>query len=102
MSPSEPYPQDGQWVLLDERHAVHPYTYGPFGTAVVGVMEAHRTADGEWCNSALVPFDTHPQAGDGRTCWHVESQDPLTLTPSIVCRRCGEHGWIRNGAWVPA
>ncbi len=34
--------------------------------------------------------------------WDVVSEDPLTLTPSLRCRACGHHGWIRAGAWVPA
>jgi hypothetical protein len=31
--------------------------------------------------------------------WTVESWDPLTLSPSILCKRCGDHGHIRNGRW---
>lgn len=34
--------------------------------------------------------------------WKVESDDPLTLSPSILCRACGDHGFIRNGKWVRA
>ncbi len=34
--------------------------------------------------------------------WDVQSKDPLTLTPSILCRACGDHGFITNGKWVRA
>jgi hypothetical protein len=33
--------------------------------------------------------------------WQVESWEPLTLSPSILCS-CGDHGFIRNGKWVSA
>ena len=33
--------------------------------------------------------------------WTVESWDPLTLSPSILCQ-CGFHGFIRGGRWVSA
>lgn len=34
--------------------------------------------------------------------WKVEQAEPLTLSPSILCRACGDHGFIRNGRWVRA
>jgi hypothetical protein len=40
-----------------------------------------------------------PLGGDG---WTVISKEPLTIVPSILCSRCGVHGWIRNGEWVNA
>lgn len=44
--------------------------------------------------------------GDGgdwdRESWTVESLTPLTLSPSLACRRCGHHGFFRDGRWVPA
>lgn len=30
------------------------------------------------------------------------SQNPLTITPSILCPDCGTHGFVTNGKWVPA
>jgi hypothetical protein len=33
--------------------------------------------------------------------WQVDAWDPLTLTPSLRCH-CGDHGFIREGHWVPA
>jgi hypothetical protein len=34
--------------------------------------------------------------------WTVQSTDPITLSPSLLCSACGEHGFIRDGKWVPA
>ena len=32
--------------------------------------------------------------------WRVESTDPLTIIPSILCGSCGTHGFWRNGGWI--
>jgi len=37
-----------------------------------------------------------------RAIWQVESWEPLTLAPSLLCRVCGSHGFIRGGRWLPA
>lgn len=29
-------------------------------------------------------------------------RDPLTVDGSVLCVNHGTHGWIRDGAWVPA
>lgn len=44
-----------------------------------------------------VPFSNFP---DDRAKWQVVSQDPLTLSPSILRKPCDLHGWIQNGEWV--
>jgi hypothetical protein len=31
--------------------------------------------------------------------WRVESLEPLTLSPSVLCH-CGDHGFIQGGRWV--
>jgi hypothetical protein len=36
-----------------------------------------------------------------RPCWDVVSESPLTLAPSLLCRACGHHGFIRDGKWIP-
>jgi hypothetical protein len=63
----------------------------------------------------------HPDPATGRVCagfvtfagdtqtvvsprapkWQVEQWDPLTLSPSVWCT-CGDHGFVRDGRWVPA
>lgn len=37
-----------------------------------------------------------------RPTWEVQCWEPLTLWPSLLCRRCGHHGFVREGKWVPA
>lgn len=40
--------------------------------------------------------------GIGNTHWTVESWEPLTISPSLLFKCCGDHGFIRGGKWVPA
>lgn len=46
-----------------------------------------------------LPWNNTPEHS-GRPKWKVMQWEPLTLTPSILCRQCGLHGWIRDGEWV--
>lgn len=71
-----------------------------------GIVEWHRKADGEWCRG-WVPFRDSKwsalfQSNPDYQCWTVEQREPLTLSPSILCRACGNHGFIRNGKWERA
>lgn len=53
-----------------------------------------------WCRAAA--------NGDGR--WMAQatsahtfvSREPLHLEPSLLWPCCGTHGWVHDGAWVPA
>ncbi len=66
-----------------------------------GVFVWHRKPDGSWCASAI-HFDTLPTEVQTGPRWHLVQADPLSCTPSLLCRRCGDHGWIRDGKWVKA
>jgi hypothetical protein len=73
--------------------------------ARIGAIVTHRD-EGDWCDGFLF-FDV-PMAHqfnsareEGKHYWQVESWDPLTLSPSIKCH-CGDHGFVRQGRWVPA
>lgn len=59
----------------------------------------------------------HPRRDNGAACeggvktcglcagpaWSLEgASDALTLSPSIHCLACGEHGFVRDGKWIPA
>lgn len=61
----------------------------------------HKLPDGGECEGAIT-FDS-PIARDNFSgpFWTVESWEPLTLSPSLLCS-CGDHGFIREGRWVPA
>lgn len=79
-----------------------------------GAMIWHRRQDGTLCHGAIT-FDT-PEVravmavrGEERNVWQVESWDPLTISPSVLCcfpldggGTCGDHGFIRAGRWVRA
>lgn len=58
--------------------------------------DPHRPS--QRCNG-LAWVSLKPMWSDG---WDLLSLDPLTLSPSLLCQRCGRHGFIRDGRWVPA
>lgn len=66
-----------------------------------GVMMYHKTPEGRYCGGG-VTFETPAMRAVHRgPMWKVESEEPLTLSPSILCS-CGDHGFIRDGRWHPA
>jgi hypothetical protein len=69
----------------------------------VGAIIRHKRPDGGDCWHGVF-FDgaVAQRVFDGRTIWTVESWEPLTLSPSLLCRICGDHGYIRQGKWVRA
>ena len=60
----------------------------------LGVEYVHTSPEGQR-HVSWVPFGEP----DG---WKVEGLEPLTISPSLLCRECGHHGFIRGGQWVPA
>jgi hypothetical protein len=68
----------------------------------VGLIETHPAPDGDR-HSAGVLFDLPgvAEAFPDRPLWTLEQLDPLTLSPSLQCKDCGHHGWIRAGRWEP-
>lgn len=66
--------------------------------ALAGIAYEHPRPDGVPCSAAgWVPVKPHDIHG-----WDLVSEEPLTLSPSLLCRGCGHHGFIREGRWVPA
>lgn len=67
-----------------------------------GAIVEHQTPAGEPCAGAVL-FDDPVvrEVFSGRPVWQVESWDPLTISPSVLCS-CGDHGFVRGGRWVPA
>lgn len=86
----------------------HAYTKEIVQGVWVGLWEWHFDLKGKPC-TGIAYFDT-PEADElaGRSGapgrWHVESWEPLTLSPSLFCdptgRKCASHGFIREGRWV--
>lgn len=63
-----------------------------------GIEWRHPTPkSGTRCSGGFVNFAGRYMA-DG---WKLESEEPLTLSPSLLCRGCGCHGHIRGGKWEP-
>lgn len=69
--------------------------------AKVGALIRHSAPDGQPCGGHIT-FDTSiaRRTTDG-PFWNVESWEPLTLSPSVLCN-CGDHGYIRGARWIPA
>lgn len=68
-----------------------------------GTRIDHKKPDGSECASAIhfdLPGSEHLSPGSPR--WQVIAWEPLTISPSLLCRLCGDHGFIREGRWVPA
>jgi hypothetical protein len=69
----------------------------------IGLIETHEGTDGKECPGGLVHFDVEHNAHipEGHR-WTVESWEPLTISPSLLCNICQHHGFIRHGRWVVA
>lgn len=83
----------------------------PEGSEPAGWIESHPAAPQCVHRAALGDVFTgdcggsvhvRRHAGETGPVWTVEQRDPLTLSPSIVCKCGGWHGWVRDGQWVPA
>lgn len=75
----------------------------------VGAIIDHLKADGTWCAGGVqwdAEYYKDFKRGDGSPLpmWTLEStaDDHITISPSILCNLCGDHGFIRDGKWVPA
>lgn len=66
----------------------------------VGVM--HPTPDGMFCGSSAFWDVSIYAPGHELPCWTLNSLDPLDISPSLLCLMCGDHGFIRQGKWIPA
>jgi hypothetical protein len=69
--------------------------------AIVGLAYRHPDAKGRGDCEGWVPFKGLYMPGTD-IGWDVFSISPLTLSPSLLCRICGHHGFIRGGEWLPA
>lgn len=98
----DPCPADREGVL-DFGHGVRGRFTVNARNERVGMIESHDGPDGQRCAGSLL-FNVIEAADYGTQAprWYVVSWDPLTLEPSLLCTECGNHGFIRNGAWEPA
>lgn len=74
---------------------------------IAGLIEHHpkpgADAPGLYCGGYIAWV-----AADGITPKHQlisggpGDEEHLTISPSLLCRTCGNHGFIRDGRWVVA
>lgn len=89
---------------LDFNPSIKERVQGLTFPATVGAIVSHKKG-GDSCDG-FIYFDV-PAAhwfnaeSVGKQYWKVEKWDPLTLSPSLLCH-CGDHGFIKEGRWVPA
>jgi hypothetical protein len=84
----------------------HSIVLARYEGEVAGANVYHSRPDGAEC-VGWVAFAGRAWArgfpdGLAGKSWDVIQADPLTLAPSIKCRSCGDHGYIRNGKWERA
>jgi hypothetical protein len=60
-----------------------------------GANVEHLDGDGQPCRNGWIYFG--PPDG-----WTLESEDPPTISPSVLCTACGDHGFVRQGRWLRA
>lgn len=95
MSPSDDLPEDA--IALGSEHW---YTRSVSSSGQwVGIIEYHINRKTNTPCMGSLAFDV-PERQQNPTRWTVECYDPLTLSPSLLCGICGDHGFIRNGEWV--
>ena len=86
-------------IEIGEGRTLMPYVRTEDGP-IIGYIETHpNTQTGEPCSGSV--WTDREASGEGGPLWTVVQADPLTLTPSIACRTCGNHGFVRDGRWVP-
>jgi hypothetical protein len=97
----------GRVLCWEPDRELHPQYAGVPDVEHFGLILSHDRPDG-WRGVSAITFDgpVQHQLDPNRPKWTVESLDPLTLSPSILCTTskggCGLHGFIRDGKWVPA
>ncbi|MDQ0992154.1 hypothetical protein [Streptomyces sp. V3I7] len=59
-----------------------------------------------WCpKMAALPEERtvhRPWVAAGTSAHTLVAREPLHLEPSLLWQCCGTHGFVRNGAWIPA
>ena len=91
---------------LDLGHGIRAAFYTVHGDDTetkAGITLSHVHDDEMVCEgSVMFDLPTTREKFPDSNRWQLHSLDPLTISPSVLQRPCGLHGFIRNGAWVPA
>lgn len=91
-------------IDLGDNHTIRFKTYKGDNFACAEVT--HLKPDGTVCESFISirggAWSSEFPSGLMEASWELVSCDPVTLSPSLACRVCGDHGFIQNGKWVKA
>jgi hypothetical protein len=104
---------DDGWIDLGDGHALHYVQWAPDrdlnpqyadlpDVERYGADVRHTAPDGRPCMGYITfDSDTALRIAPGSPFWQVQSFDPPSFSPSLLCT-CGDHGFIRDGRWVRA
>lgn len=91
---------------------LNPHYDGIEDTEALSAIVGHYRSDNKEYCEGVITFDSptaralnviHQQRGyKPSALWQVHSWKPLTLSPSLLCTECGDHGYIRQAKWVRA
>ncbi|MFD1145952.1 hypothetical protein [Saccharothrix hoggarensis] len=92
-----------RWTGWRPERDINPQYDGIPDVERFGLLVEHAAGDGSPCAS-FATFDGEVQrlVAPDSPKWDVVTLEPLTLSPSLLCRACGHHGFVRDGRWVPA
>lgn len=94
-----------QWVGWSPDRELNPQYDGIPDVEKYGAILYHFKQDGSECMGSIhFTGDVQRKIEPAHPSWTVDSWEPLTISPSVLCRAegCGDHGFIREGKWVPA
>jgi len=90
------------WHDIGGGHEISFYV-GDDDVTRIGLLDRHHKPDGTPCSTGSIMFDLPENAhAPERSRWQLVNLEPLTLSPSLLCNLCTDHGFIREGRWVPA
>ena len=80
-------------------HSLEPIIF-PGDTQPCGFAVYHPHSDtGAECGCTVW---INPDRVRNANVWTVDRLEPLTLSPSVQCANCRDHGFIKQGKWLPA
>jgi hypothetical protein len=82
--------------IADAGHGV-TYEVRRLDGIIEGVAYWHPRPDGQGQCQGYFAF--RPKWTEGHD---LVQESPLTVSPSLLCRACNHHGFLRDGRWVPA
>ncbi len=91
-------------IDIGEGHSIEFLEYKDDKRA--GLSDYHVKPDGSPCGGFVSfrggAWSKEFEGNPDHQSWEVASWEPLTISPSLLCRVCGDHGFIRDGKWVKA